>query len=257
MFTDDPLWEVVGVDRTLRALREWRRLTDAVGLLMVIPEKRSLGSWAKWLGVILVPTLGLLAVLRDKVLRAAAAIASTLERGTEFHVYRSLCGLLEHLRAVNLNGKNVMHGLYALHGPAGASRHGPSGWVRCDELMRKQLRRWLSLVSHSCGANVKAVLDRRELRLQQSLFVHLCSDAMYEPTSAGMGGFCHGAYWSFQVPDEHFPALSIPILEFLGVVFNFVAFAPAMRHMLAGNSNVTIDLRTDTLTAALTLPRES
>lgn len=104
---------------------------------------------------------------------------------------------------------------------------------------------------------MKAVLDRRELRLQPSLFFHLCSDAMYEPTRAGMGGFCHGAYWSFQVPDEHLPALSIPILEFLGVVFNFVAFAPAMRHMLAGNPNVTIVLRTDTLTAALTLPRES
>lgn len=65
----------------------------------------------------MVPALGLVAVPRDKILRASAAIAGVLERGAEFHVYRSPCGLLEHLRAINLIGRNVMHGLYAPHGP--------------------------------------------------------------------------------------------------------------------------------------------
>ena len=40
---------------------------------------------------------------------------------------------------------------------------------------------------------------------------------MYEPSEAGIGGFCHGIYWFFAVPSEHLPYLSIPILEFLGV----------------------------------------
>ena len=58
-----------------------------------------------------------------------------------------LCGLLEHLRAVNLQPRNVMFGLYRPHGPSGASRFGPSGWVTCDVLMRKQLqRRFLNLL---------------------------------------------------------------------------------------------------------------
>lgn len=76
----------------------------------------------------------------------------------------------------------------------------------------------------------------------------MCSDAMYEATRAGMGGFCHGSYWSFQIPDAHIPALSIPILEFLGVVFNFVTFAPTVQQILASNPNVTIVIRTDALT---------
>lgn len=41
MFTDDLVWIVVWVDRTLRALREWRRLADELGLLTAIPEKQT------------------------------------------------------------------------------------------------------------------------------------------------------------------------------------------------------------------------
>lgn len=123
--------------------------------------------------------------------------------------------------------------------------------------MRKQLTRWLSLLGHSCGANLKAVLDRRELRLRPTLFFHLCSDAMYDPSRAGMGGFCHGLYWSLVIPAEHIPSLSIPILEFLGVAFNFVVFAPALKHLVASNPRATVVVRTDALTAALTLPAES
>ena len=86
-------------------------------------------------------SLGIFAVPRDKILRAGATISVVLERGAPFHVYRSLCGLLEHLRAVNLQGRNVMHGLYRPHGPSGAAQEGPNGLVRCDVLMTKQLRR--------------------------------------------------------------------------------------------------------------------
>ena len=34
-----------------------------------------------------------------------------LKNGQPFHIYRSLIGLLEHLRDVNLHGRNVMHWL--------------------------------------------------------------------------------------------------------------------------------------------------
>lgn len=45
MLTDDPIWVVVGAGLTLRALRERRRLTNSVGLLMAIPkEALCLGS---------------------------------------------------------------------------------------------------------------------------------------------------------------------------------------------------------------------
>ena len=44
--------------RTLRALRVWRQLTDAVGLIMAIPEKRHLGAQILWLGVLIIISLG-------------------------------------------------------------------------------------------------------------------------------------------------------------------------------------------------------
>ena len=79
MYTDDPLFLTVGLERTKRALRVWRKLTNAIRLIMAIPEKRTLGSWGKWLGVNVISNLGLVVVPRDKILRASAAIADVLE----------------------------------------------------------------------------------------------------------------------------------------------------------------------------------
>ena len=78
MYTDDPVFIVVGVQRALRALRLWRRLTDEMGLVMAIAEKRSLGSWTLWIGVLLIPALGIVVVPRAKLLRAARAIDTAL-----------------------------------------------------------------------------------------------------------------------------------------------------------------------------------
>ena len=256
-YCDDPIFIVVGAERTLRALRVWRELVQSIGLIMAIEEKRSLGTWACWLGVLIIPALGLVVIPRDKLLRASACISRVLEDTVEFHEYRALCGLLEFFRAVNLHGRNVMHGLYQPHGPEGASRHGPAGRVVCSPLMRKQLQRWLRLVSRACGTSVKRSLWRTELDPSPSLRFHLCSDAMYEPEEAGIGGFCHGFFWNFAVPVEWLSCLSIPILEFLGVVFNILAFYPMLGGLLEGDDSMRVVLRTDALTAALTLPEES
>ena len=75
----------------------------------------------------------------------------------------NICGLLEHLRAIALRGRNVMHGLYRPHGPNGESREGPNAFVRCDDLMTKQLERWRRLLTHACGVNVKHSLHRSEI----------------------------------------------------------------------------------------------
>ena len=264
MYTDDPVWGVVGVARTLRALRIWRRLTDELNLTMAIAEKRTLGSWGKWLGVILIATLGLVTVPREKLLRAGEAIRLTLSSRADFGLYRSLCGLLEHLRAVNLRGRNVMHGLYAPHGPGGASDSGPGTPVVPDPLMVKQLHRWLRLLEHSGGTSFKRAVSRDELEPPPGLYYQACSDAMYEcdrsghltsENDAGVGGFFHGDYWVFEIPKADIPVLSIPILEFLGPCGNLLVFAASMQAAAHGTNRVV--LRTDALTAALTLPAES
>ena len=109
MYTNNPLSLTADLERTKRALRVWRHLTNAIRLIMAVPEKRTLGSWGRWPGVNVFSNLGLVVVPRDKVLRASAAIADVLERGVHFPAYRSLCGLLEHLRAVNLQARNIIY----------------------------------------------------------------------------------------------------------------------------------------------------
>ena len=257
MYTDDPIWIVVGVDRTLRALRVWRQLTDAIGLIMAIPEKRHLGTQILWLGILVIISLGIVVVPKAKLLRASSAVTAVLAGGQPFHFYRSLMGLLEHLRAVNLQGRNVMHGLYTPHSPLGASRFGPEGRVYCDELMRKQLQRWCHLLRRSAGVSVRRAFTRDEVEPPpSSLTVFACSDACFgDADPNGIGGFCHGQYWRFAVPTYDEDVLSTPLLEFLGVVFNIIALADSVLPLLGDQG--TLLLRTDALTTALVLPRES
>lgn len=105
VYTDDPIFLVVGAQRAIRAIRVWRSVVSQANLLTAIPEKRSLGSWTTWLGVVIVASLGVVFIPQPKLLRALAAIVKVLESGCEFHEYRSLCGLLEHFRCVILKGK--------------------------------------------------------------------------------------------------------------------------------------------------------
>ena len=194
-------------------------------------------------------------VPKPKLLRASEAIRGVLRGEVDFQTYRSLCGLLEHLLSVVLRGRNVMHGLYQPHGPEGASKDGPSTIVECTDLMRKQLERWQRLLVHAGGVSVKRSLSRSELETLPTLYFDLTSDACYaEVRVAGIAGFMHGLYWYFPVPEQDRPLLSIPILEFLGVCFNVLVFHS---HLVGFGEGANLLLRTDALTAARTLPKES
>ena len=256
MYTDDPVVVTVGVQRTLRALRVWRRLTNDVNLIMAIPEKRNLGTHALWLGVLLMVTLGIVVVPRHKLLRAAVVIRQTLAGGQPFHVYRALCGLLEHFRAVNLMTRQVMHGLYTPHQWDGASRYGPSGRVECDELMRKQLERWLSLLGSTAGVSVRRAFSREKVERPPRLTVVCCADAcgVGDVDPCGIGGYCHSLFWYFRVPVCDHDVVTTPFLEFIAAVFDILTFG-AHAAQLCGEEG-RILLRSDALTTALTLPSE-
>ena len=257
-YTDDPQFHFVSVERTKRGLRVWRRLTEAVGLIMAIPEKRSLGSWSKWIGAFLLFGLGIVVVPREKILRASAVISDVLSDGVEFHVYRALLGLLEHLRAVNLQPRNIMYGLYRPHGPNGASRHGPSGWVTCDLLMTKQLQRWQSLLFRSCGVSSRRAILREEIESRPRITIDVTSDAcLADVERAGIGGFCHGLFWFFEIPEDDRPFLTIPVLEYLGVGAGLLNLYSYLYGALQTVADVTILARTDALTTALVLPEAS
>ncbi|KAL1521742.1 hypothetical protein AB1Y20_021397 [Prymnesium parvum] len=190
MYTDDPIFVVVGARRAIRALQVWRQLTNDLRLIMAIPEKRVLGSWALWIGAIIVAPLGIVAIPRHKLMRAASVIQHLLDYGCPFHVYRSLCGLLEHFRAINLQRKHVMHGLYEPHQRNANNQFGPEAKVNCTTLMKKQLQRWLRLIFHSGGVDVLAAVDADSYRPPSSIHVVMDSDACHgDADPSGMGEF--------------------------------------------------------------------
>ena len=151
-----------------------------------------------------------------------------------------------------------MFGLYRPHGPTGASKFGPTGWVTCDPLMRKQLLRWQTLLFESCGVSVKRALLRAELEDPPKVFFDVTSDArLADVDRAGVGGFCHGLFWFYEVPEDVRPYLTIPVLVFLAVGCGLLTFFQYLRGASRTGqhgANVRIPLRTDALTSALALP---
>eukprot|EP00965_Chrysotila_dentata_P039344 1307696-Pleurochrysis_carterae.AAC.1 len=68
---------------------------------MAIPEKRTLGVWVRWLGALLFAALGVVAIPKAKLLRAATHMRAALADTLDFSLYRSLVGMLKHFRCVN------------------------------------------------------------------------------------------------------------------------------------------------------------
>ena len=122
---------------------------------------------------------------------------------------RGQCGVFQ-LRSRGVNTRTIsacVFGLYRPHGPAGASRFGPTGWVTCDVLMRKQLLRWQTLLFDPCGVSVKRSLLRSELEAPPKIFIDVTSDAcLADVARAGIGGFCPGLYWFYEIP-RHRPSV--------------------------------------------------
>ena len=75
IYTDDPEFMCVGYDRFIRLLGCWRDVTSMIGLRMAIAEKRQLGTWAPWLGALLLGTIGLAVITKDKLQRARVQIS--------------------------------------------------------------------------------------------------------------------------------------------------------------------------------------
>ena len=251
-YTDDPIFGAVGVARALAALKAWRRVTLQAGLIMAIPEKRNIGTWAPWLGLLFFGGLGLVVVPKNKLLRAAAALHAALGSEMEFADYRALIGLLEHLRCVNCAGRSVMHGLYEPHSAEGVSRFGPNAHVHPNAFMISQLLRWVALVARSGGASVLAALDKRHAPSDGARAVYTASaDAATDSHVPGIGGYCHGMYWYVPIHPEWLHWLHITVLELLATGINAIVFAP----YLVGASRVV--LLSDALATPYALTRQS
>jgi hypothetical protein len=224
MYTDDPVFAVVGAQRALRLLSVWRKLTTDVGLIMAIPEKRTLGVWSPWLGALLFASLGLVVIPKVKLMRATRAIGEAIARRLQFAEYRSLVGLLEHFLCVNCAPRRVMHGLYGPH--RDASIDGPTDIVRLDFFAARQLTAWLQLIATSGGAPVTVALRRQSIPPPAGLVGVASSDAATDGARPGLGGFCHGFYWRIALTERTLRYLHITVLELLATGFSMILFAP-------------------------------
>ena len=228
IYCDDNIVIVVGAARALRLLRQWRALVTDAGLIMAIPEKRSLGVWGIWIGALIFATAGVVAIPKQKTLRATQVIRQLLgPQGVEFGHYRSLIGLLEHLRCITRLPRRAMHGLYVPHGADGESRDGPNAAVHPSLLMSVQLQRWLDVLGRCSGTCVTAVIRRFEWADKAVVrYFVASSDAATDSDPPGMGGFMHGFWWRIELLAVHIQWLHITVLELLATCFSVILFEP-------------------------------
>ena len=223
IYCDDPIHACVGIERCVRMLRTWRRLTTDAGLLMAIPEKRMLGVWLSWLGILIFAGLGFVVIPPEKIMRAVMSINRALAGAEEFSAYRALVGLLEHIRAITRLPRAVMYYLYDPH----MGDPEPNGLVRLNESGAARLRWWRGQLGRIGGAPFTRALGWKHLppRACFPQFV-IYSDAASEGAGAGLGGFCNGMYWYLPLTEKHLHHLHITALELLAIGIGALTFAP-------------------------------
>lgn len=228
MYCDDNIVAVVGAARALRLLRLWKRLTQEAGLIMAIAAKRTLGVWALWVGAVIMAGAGLVAVPKQKLLRASQSIRQLFAGGVAFDEYRSLTGLLEHVRCIARVPRRLMAGLYHPHSAEGESSEGPATIVRPTILMAIKLKQWLDLLARCGGCAITAVLKRADLLGGVAATFIASSDAATDSSPPGIGGFMHGFYWYLELSRQMVEWLHITLLELVAAACSPAIFRPLL-----------------------------
>jgi hypothetical protein len=154
VFTDDPVWAIVGGPRTARLLSLWGDLTSSIGALMAGDPKRQLGCCVRWNGAFINAFLGNVVVPPNKVLRAVG-ILSTLAAGSSvlWRDYRSLVGLLEHIRHAVHVRRLRMYGLYVPHRLRGGHLAlEPEAPIKPSPHLSERAASWIDALLHRPGA---------------------------------------------------------------------------------------------------------
>ena len=185
IYTDDPIFIVLGSERMARTLRIWNSVCSRIGLLMAIPEKRQCGTWVEWLGAGISSTLAVAWITPHKVLSALTKIASALAGTIIIADYHSLLGLLEHLVFLNRMKRSIMYSLWEPFQQKIALE--PNRLPTPSTTMRKRLRQWQKLLSSNAevaAIRMVSVLPASPATLTLTIY----SDAMRDPRVAGLGG---------------------------------------------------------------------
>ena len=249
MYTDDPSFLVVGVERAVRLLVVWRWIARHTNLTMAIAAKHAIGARAKWLGLLHLPTMGVCVVPLDKLMRTLVSL-DWLATGNQLAVrdYESLLGMLEHLLAWANGQRSSMFGLYA---PLKrASPAGPATMVAVTEDSAASFAAWATRLRGRAGVPASAVFARSAFLAAAPAGVEMIisTDAAKDGTETpGLGGYCHGL--RFRVPLQKADVtgpfeIPIAVLEFIGIVVAIIVFGP---HIAAAADVITV--ASDSLTS--------
>jgi hypothetical protein len=224
MYTDDPIFSVVGVERTIRLLICWRETTQGVRLRMAVAAKREAGCGVTWLGHKFHGDFGAITILQQKRLRALKGINEALhEQEPKFKDYRSLVGLLQHFTVATANKQSVMYGLYGPH----KAQLAPNQRVSFTQYARQQLGEWSHILSTSSGASYDSAVTTSATLINAATDLALYSDACKADAEyPGIGGCNHGLWWYISLKEAGIAHLPIPQLELIAVVVNIILMAP-------------------------------
>ncbi|KAJ1641134.1 hypothetical protein T492DRAFT_853864 [Pavlovales sp. CCMP2436] len=245
IYTDDPVFTVVGADRLLKLLRVWREVVQDLGILMAIPEKRRLGQSVAWLDIDFHIAHGVAAIPAAKVLRAQVTLSALLAGvPVSFAELRRLCGLLEHCKPITAADRSYFYGLYELFKREDLRAH-PASIIPVSNMLRNACTRWSTLLACAAGACFAAMLAAKSRTPRPSARAHftLYSDAAKAGIDTpSLGGYAHGYYWSFPLAHEDCE-LPMPVLEFCALLGNVLVFASLVK-------GAQVHLATDSLTTA-------
>ena len=226
MYTDDPIWTVVGVQRTALAIQVWHEMVDGSGLMPAKTPKWQIGAGAVWLGGCCYPSLGVMWVPRDKALRVRQRIQTVLDVTCTPKEYQEIIGFLEHVVDIGKFPRGLMAYLHEPMRAGGECDTDPHGRLPPDGRRDGYLRKWCHILLNVPGASLLAACELPGTVARGTSVWRLRSDAMLEPYGAAMGGCLYGAWWRFPLQR---PQLTIPVLELLAACVNFVIFAGELR----------------------------
>jgi hypothetical protein len=209
IYTDDPIWLVVGADRLVRAQKMWLCLLMKFGLRSASLSKQVAGIDLLWCGIRHHLFFGLTIIPPDKALKAIGGLNRMLGGCCPSQQGRSCLGLLEFCRYAVAVRDLRLYPLWC------ALMDEPAALMTLDVLQSALAARWTSLLGTCSGSAVTESFDGVDLLPASAPIWTLSSDAALEPLDqAGMGGFVHGLWW--RVPREDgLEALTIPVAELL------------------------------------------
>jgi hypothetical protein len=250
MYTDDPLWFVVGADRMVRCVKLWMCFILKTGLIVAGPEKHSLGIDVVHCGIRHLSLFGLQVIPERKALTAIEALVSMLAGSCESTTGRARLGLLEHCRyACGLRTFKLFPIWACLPGD-------PAELMVLSTTARVCAEAWVSFLQ---ACNGSAVADVRMERppSDAALEWHVHSDAALTPLGeAGLGGFFHGLWWRLAL-DERLLQLTISPLELLASGVSLIVLFHHLGAPKTGSSTVWIRWCTDSLCGAFVLRKDA